>query len=122
MKLYRFDPNTLVHPVGGFQDSPIWHNNSYVSMTDTCLKCFQGAQTNGCQFTEVTEADEFSAVKLTSAPVKRIRNSISPAIRAKYTLEDELKSYRTEDKEVAAGIEAIIKEKKLEIVALGFLS
>lgn len=118
--IYRFNPNTLVHPSGGFTDSPIWHNAEYVSMTDRCLAVFKDAQTTGGTFWPVTSEGEFAAVKLTSKPVSRIRDGISIAIRAKYSLEDELKAHRTGDDTVLRGIEEIIKEKKLEIVALGF--
>ena len=120
MKLYRFNPNTLVHPTGGFEDSPIWHDNSYVSMTDRCVEVFKAAQTEGCEFNLVTEASEFTAVKLTSKPVARIRNTISSAIRSKYSIDDELRAHRVGDKEVLDDIDAIIKAKKAEVTALGF--
>jgi len=115
MKLYKFI-GEYVHPQSGFGNAPVWHgskdNVTYASMDDACLAVFNDAQEDNwvtCDAADVTWC------KANSPKVQMIKGSIPKAIRAKYTIDDELQANRLRDAAVLDDIAAMVAVKMSEI-------
>ncbi len=118
MKLYKFT-GEYTHPQSGFGNAPIWHgtkdNVTYASMDDACLAVFNEAQE--ANWTLGNDAD-ITWAKANSPKAQMIRASIPKAIRAKYTIDDELQANRLRDATVLDDIAAIVAVKMHEIDSL----
>lgn len=118
MKLYKFT-GEYTHPQSGFGNAPIWHGSkddvTYASMDDVCLAVFNDAQEGNW---EQGNADDIAWCKVNSPRAQLIRGSIAKAIRAKYTVDQELQAHRINDEVVLNDIAAIVDAKKQEINAL----
>lgn len=118
MKLYKF-AGEYVHPQSGFGNAPVWHgvkdDVTYASMDEVCLASFNAAQEG--QWVEGDAAD-ITWCKANSPRAQMIRASIPKAIRAKYSIDDELQANRLRDATVLDDIAAIVAVKESEIDAL----
>lgn len=115
MKLYKFT-GEYVHPQSGFGNAPVWHGSkddvTYASMDDACLAAFNDAQ----EANWVTcDAADVTWCKANSPRVAAIKGSIPKAIRAKYTIDDELQANRLRDAAVLDDIAAMVAVKMSEI-------
>ncbi len=118
MKLYTF-VGEFKHPQSGFGTAPIWHgvkgDVTYASMTDECLASFNAEQ--DAQWTE-GNADDITWCKANSPAAQMIRGRIPKAIRAKYTIDDELQANRLRDATVLDSIAAIVAAHVADIDAM----
>lgn len=68
----------------------------------------------------LASADEITGLKAVSPSADIVRNEINAAIRAKYSVDDELQALRTGDAIVAADITSIVAIGKAKMASLGF--
>lgn len=117
MKLYKFT-GEYIHPKSGFGNPPIWHgrngNTTYASMDDACVAVFNGEQE--ANWIE-GEADDIAWCRSNSEAVLSIKGKIPKAIRAKYSIDEELQANRLRDTAVLDDIAAIVAAKNSEIDA-----
>lgn len=118
MKLYKFT-GEYVHPQSGFGNAPIWHGAkddvTYASMDATCLASFNAAQ--AADWVEASAEDK-AWCKIHSPAAQLIRGRIPKAIRAKYTVDDELQANRLRDAAVLDDIAAIVASHVADIDAM----
>jgi hypothetical protein len=118
MKLYKFT-GEYTHPQSGFGNAPIWHgskdNVTFASMDDACLAVFNDAQEGNWS---EGDAEDIAWCKANSPRAQMIRGTITKAIRAKYTVDQELQANRLRDDTVLNDIAAIVEAKKQEINAI----
>lgn len=118
MKLYKFTGD-FTHPQSGFGNAPVWHGTkddvTYASMDATCLASFNAAQPEN--WVE-GDSDDIAWCKANSPAAQLIRGRIPKAIRAKYTIDDELQANRLRDAVVLDDIAAIVASHVADIDAM----
>lgn len=108
---------------GGWNGGPIHDlgtvaGRQFFSMDEETVASLP-VQPEGSGFAQAT-ADELKALKAASPVVRTLGDGIVAAIRAKYSVDDELRALRLNDTAVLSDIGAIVEQGKASIAALGF--
>jgi len=121
MKIYGLDQNQKIKFseagfVGEIHDLGICDGKQYFSMSDETLESLPAQDAS---FGAAT-ADEITALKAVSHVYDSINKDIDRAIRAKYSVEAELKALRVGDQAVQDDIARIVGDGKLKRAEYGF--